>query len=134
MESKTENFKTMKELNAILNEERSANNNSTWNKLDKSKKLQKIHQFCEYRFHDDKIRNMVLDILIKAIDNNRLSKVKEVIYDITTQTITDIPSLTEVGGEYVLKQEKRVSASKSLPLKTRLNHTKKKKLKIDNKD
>lgn len=134
MESKTENFKTMKELNAILNEERSANNNSTWNKLDKSKKLQKIHQFCECRFHDEKVRNMVLDILIKAIDNNRLSKVKEVIYDITTQTITDIPSLTEVGGEYVLKQEKRVSASKSLPLKTRLNHTKKKKLKIDNKD
>jgi hypothetical protein len=134
MESKTENFTSMKELDALLNNERIVNNGSTWNKLDKSKKIQKMQFFCETQFQDDETRATVLEILTRAIDNGRLSKVKDVTYNISNQTITEIPSLAQVEGNYILKQEKRISASKSLPSKTRLNHTKKKKLKIDNKD
>jgi hypothetical protein len=134
MESKTENFTSMKELDALLNNERIVNNGSTWNKLDKSKKIQKIQFFCENQFQDEDTRATVLEILTKAIDNGRLSKVKDVTYNVPNQTITEIPSLAQVEGTYILKQEKRISASKSLPSKTRLNHTKKKKLKIDNKD
>ena len=134
MESKTENFTSMKELDALLNNERIVNNGSTWNKLDKSKKIQKMQFFCENQFQDDETRATVLEILTRAIDNGRLSKVKDVTYNISNQTITEIPSLAQVEGNYILKQEKRISASKSLPSKTRLNHTKKKKLKIDNKD
>jgi hypothetical protein len=134
MESKVENFKSMKELDAILNNERSVNNGSTWNKLDKSKKIQKIRQFCESQIQNEAIKIDVLETLTKAIDNGRLSKVKDVTYNVSSQTIMEIPLLVQVEGAYVLKQEKRVSASKSLPSKTRLNHTKKKKHKIDNKD
>lgn len=129
-----DSLKSISELDKILNDERKANTESSWNKLDKSTKFLKIDEFCKQYDTSEVERGEIHSLLINAIESNKLNKIKEVVYDSKQQTIIEIPSLIQVNGQYILKSEKRISTSKSLPHKIRLNSTKKKKHKIDNKD
>ena len=129
-----DSLKSISELDKILNDERKANTESSWNKLDKSTKFLKIDEFCKQYDTSEVERNEIHSLLINAIESNKLNKIKEVVYDSKQQKIIEIPSLIQVNGQYILKSEKRISTSKSLPHKIRLNSTKKKKHKIDNKD
>ncbi len=134
MNSNSDPFTTISELESKLNAERILNNNSTWSKLDKSTKINKLLLFankyncCE----SDKIK--LIDCLKKALEQNKLQKIKEVVYNIDKNEIIDIPALLYIDGTFILKNEKRISTTKSLPVKNKCHNTKKKKHKIDNKE
>lgn len=126
------NISNMSELDNILNAERVLNKNSTWNKLDKSSKLQKFKEYCEDSNHIDK--KDLFETLSEGLETGKLQKMKDVTYDRENGKIIDIPMLSHVNGKYHIKTEKRISTSKSLPVKSKLKNTKKKKYKIDNKE
>ena len=132
----TENlFTNIDDLENKLDAERILNNKSSWSKLDKSTKLQKIKNFCNvYDVTSDKERELLYDVLKTALEQNKLQKIKDVNYDVDNQEIKDIPVLLKNSERFYIKNEKRISTSRSLPVKNKLHNTKKKKHKIDNKD
>jgi hypothetical protein len=129
----TFNTHTMTEIETILNEEIHTNNKSTWNKLDKSNKLSKILFFCDNYECSSSDKPLLKDALTTALEYNKLQKIKDVIYDIENQVIVSIPSLLYVNNKFLVRNDKRTSTSRSLP-KNKSHNTKKKKIKIDNKD
>ena len=122
------------ELENKLNAERAVNVNSSWTKLDKSTKLNKLVIFCNKYNCNDNERINLLTSLKKALEQNKLQKIKDVNYDIITCEIVSIPILQKIDNYFIIKTDKRVSTSKSLPIKNKIHNTKKKKHKIDNKD
>jgi hypothetical protein len=125
---------SMKQIDSILDNERQINNKSSWNKLDKSTKINKLKLFSDNYNCDDSDREKLFITLCNALEQNKLQKIKEVIYDIDKEIIITIPTLMYINNKFIIKNEKRVSASKSLPIKNKLHNTKKNKYKIDNKD
>lgn len=132
----TENlFTNINDLENKLDAERILNNKSSWSKLDRSTKLQKIKNFCNvYDAISEKERELLYDVLKTALEKNKLQKIKDVNYDIDNQEIKDIPILIKSSERFYIKNEKRISASISLPVKNKSHNTKKKKHKIDNKE
>jgi hypothetical protein len=91
----------------------------TWCKLNKTIKLQKIKEYVA-RIEVDKTKNSVmLEFLRDCLDKKKLLRVKDVVFDKTTGTIQNIPSLIYTNGRYTLKNmdTKHVSTMKSLPKK-----------------
>jgi hypothetical protein len=123
---------SMNELNyntvdSILEKEKQHNKNDTWNKLDKTGKIQKLHAFAEKY---GKTNNLpVKDIkslkmfFIDCLEKLKLQKAKDVVYDKETREIISIPSLffNIASKSFTLKimDAKRVSTLKSLtPIRT----------------
>ena len=128
-------FTNIDDLENKLDAERILNNKSSWSKLDKSTKLQKIKTFCNvYEVSSSSERELLYDVLKTALEQNKLQKIKDVVYDIEKQEIKEIPALIKNSDKFYIKNEKRISTSKSLPVKSKTQNTKKKKHKIDNKD
>jgi len=128
---------SMKQIDSILDNERQLNSKSSWNKLDKSTKINKFKDFCNNYNCENNEREKLFIALCKALEQNKLQKIKEVVYDIDEEVIISIPTLTYVNNKFIIKNEKRVSTSKSLPIKNKQHSTKKNKHnkdKIDNKD
>ena len=126
---------TINQLEEFLNDERKSNNKSSWNKLDKSTKIQKLCEYCNAQDCSEEERIQLKELLLSALEKSKLQKIKEVDYDTNNEIIRGIYSLIQINGLYSLKAEKRPSASKSLLLKNnKLNVTKKKKHKIENKE
>ena len=125
---------SMKQIDSILDNERQINNKSSWNKLDKSTKINKLRDFCNNYNCDKDEKEKLFNTLCKALEQNKLQKIKEVIYDIDKEIIISIPTLMCINNKFIIKNEKRVSTSKSLPIKNKQHSTKKNKHKIDNKD
>lgn len=128
------NSLTMKQIDNLLDNERLLNNKSTWNKLDKSTKISKLKIFSSNYDCTNDDKKKLFDILFKALDQNKLQKIKDVVYDVDKQEIISIPTLTFTNNKFIVKNEKRISTSKSLPIKNKVHSTKKNKYKIDNKD
>jgi hypothetical protein len=109
-------------IDQILEKEKQHNKTETWNKLDKTVKIQKLHQFAEkygkehaFPMKDIKaLKNFFLDCLEKS----KLQKAKDVIYDKEKREITSIPALhfNTATHNFTLKiiDSKRVSTLKSL--------------------
>lgn len=118
---------TLLNLEKILDKERVHNKTESWNKLDKTVKLQKLHSFSE-RYaveHHLPAQNVkLLKAFFKdCLENNKLSKTKELVYDKETNEISSIPALhfNTTVHKYTLKivDTKRVSTMKSLTLPKR---------------
>ena len=83
-------------------------------------KIQKLHGFAEKYGKDNSLPMKVIKSLkvffSECLDNNKLSKSKDVIYDREKHEITSIPSLTmNANKNFTLRQnEKRQSTIKSL--------------------
>ena len=114
-------------IDAILEREKQHNKTESWNKLDKTIKMQKLHSYAEKYGKDNSLP--VKDIkLLKAffkdcLEKNKLQKTKEVQYNKDSRDITGIPSLhfNHVSHNYTLKitDATRVSTMKSLtPLRS----------------
>ena len=109
-------------IHDILEKEQQHNKTESWNKLDKTIKIQKLHIFAERYGKDNSFS--VKDIkLLKSffsdcLEKNKLQKTKEVCYDKETREITSIPSLffNSINRNFTLKitDSKRVSTLKSL--------------------
>jgi hypothetical protein len=110
------------DLDSLLETEKQQNKSDTWNKLDKTVKIQKLHIFAEKYGKDNTLP--VKDIkslkhfFSEALNKNKLQKTKDVVYDKEKGIIQSIPALFfNVGNRaFTLKNldVKRVSTLKSL--------------------
>lgn len=106
----------------ILEKEKLHNKTETWNKLDKTQKIQKLHSYAEKYGKDNKLTHTDMKSLklffIDCLEKNKLQKSKDVNYDKEKQEISSIPSLffSPINRNFTLKitDPKRVSTLKSL--------------------
>ena len=113
-------------IDEMLEMEKQNNKGESWNKLDKTMKIQKLHSYAEKYGKENSLPQQKIRDLKKffadCLERNKLSKTKEVIYDKEKLEIQSIPQLhlNKETRNFTLKQlEKRVSTIKSLtPKKT----------------
>lgn len=123
-------------IDDILENEKNANKSDPWNKLDKSAKIGKLKDFAarhvKQENHTEEEINTLYQFLVSSLDQKKLMRAKDVIYDKTTGTITSIPCLIYHPGfkKFTLKRcEKRQSTLKSLA--PAINTSKKRKMGTD---
>ena len=110
------------QLDSLLETEKQQNKSDTWNKLDKTVKIQKLHSFAEKYGKDNTLPVKDIKTLkhffSEALNKNKLQKTKDVVYDKEKGVIQSIPALFfNVGNRaFTLKNldVKRVSTLKSL--------------------
>jgi hypothetical protein len=117
-------------IDAILEREKQHNKTESWNKLDKTVKMQKLHSYAEKYGKDNNlpVKDIkILKVFFKdCLEKNKLQKTKEVQYNKDSREIISIPSLyfNHVSHNYTLKitDATRVSTLKSLtPLRSNDN-------------
>lgn len=116
-------------MDNILCAERELNIKEPWSKLDKTSKILKIKNYVNNIIdkdnnHTENEKSILINYLINSIDKKRLHKVKDVIYNIDTGNIENIPDLifNETTRRFTLKRnDKRQSTTKGLGPKTRKN-------------
>jgi len=115
----TDNYAAIEQL---LEKEKQHNKTETWNKLDKTVKIQKLHQYAEKYGKEHTLPAKEVKLLktffISCLEKNKLQKTKDVSYDKDTSEILAIPSLhfNQISHNFTLKitDSKRVSTLKSL--------------------
>lgn len=119
-------------IDDFLEKERTQNKEDQWVKLDKSMKMKKMSAFVEVYANEHvlcgKDKVALYDFLTSSIDQKKLVKTKEVVYDKLTGTIKSIPCLVHCPTsvkKFTLKRcEKRQSTLKSLAPKNKVKMTK----------
>ena len=109
-------------IEQLLEKEKQHNKTETWIKLDKTIKIQKLHQFAEKYGKEHSIPakdvKSLKSFFISCLEKNKLNKTKDVIYSKETSDISSIPSLhfNQTNRNFTLKivDAKRVSTMKSL--------------------
>ena len=112
----------MEDLEKILENEKINNKSENWNKLDKTQKIQKLHQYAEtYGKEKELPVNDVksLKLFFKdSLNKNKLQKSKDIQYDKDKGLVLNVPSLffNSTNRSYTLKNmdPKRVSTVKCL--------------------
>jgi len=120
------NYNTIDEL---LEKEKQYNKSETWNKLDKTLKIQKLHQFAEKYGKEQSLPVKEIKALklffLDCLEKNKLQKTKEVNYDKESRVILSIPALhfNLLTNHFTLKNvdAKRVSTLKSLTPKRNIS-------------
>jgi len=113
---------SQEEVDHILEKETQQNKIESWNKLNKTIKIQKLNIFAEKYGNEQKYIqkeiNQLKQFFLDALERGKLQKTKEVIYDKNTQTINDIPGLyfhpTNHNFTLRIMDAKRISTLKSL--------------------
>lgn len=109
-------------IDSILENEKQLNKIDTWNKLDKTKKMEKLLIFAdkygkEQNYQIKEIKSLGI-FFNECLEKNKLQKKKDLIYNKDTYEITSIPSLSfnSTNHNFTLKvlDSKRVSTLKSL--------------------
>ncbi len=116
-------------LDTLLEKEKQHNKTETWNKLDKTVKIQKLHGFAEKYGREQGLPMKEIKSLkvffVECLDKAKLQKTKDVVYDKDTHEISSIPALffNMEKRQFTLRivDTKRVSTLKSLTPK-RLNN------------
>jgi len=119
-------------IDDFLEKERTQNKEDQWVKLDKSMKMKKMSAFVEVYANENvlcvKDKVALYDFLTSSIDQKKLVKTKEVVYDKLTGTIKSIPCLVHCPAsvkKFTLKRcEKRQSTLKSLAPKNKVKAAK----------
>jgi len=108
-------------IDAILEKEKNANKGDPWNKLDKSAKVIKMKEFATRHGKEQEITDREIaalyQFLVANLEQKKLARAKDVVYDKVTGTITSIPCLffNSTLKKFTLKRcEKRQSTLKSL--------------------
>lgn len=108
-------------LDTFLDNERENIKKENWSRLDKTIKIQKLHEYVDTISEKNQLtKEEIADLksyLSNSIDRKKLQCVKDVIYDKATNKIKSIPCLlfNSITRTYTLKRsEKRVSTLKSL--------------------
>lgn len=109
-------------LDTLLENEKLQNKKDAWNKIDKTVKTQKLHEFAERygKEHSLPIKDIksLKIFFIDSLDKAKLQKAKDVIYDKEKGIITSIPALffNSTNRMFTLRimDTKRVSTLKSL--------------------
>jgi hypothetical protein len=109
-------------IDKLLESEKQHNKTETWNKLDKTIKIQKLHAFAEKygKEHSLPVKDVksLKAFFVDCLEKNKLQKTKEVNYDKNNKEILSIPALffNSSNHNFTLKiiDSKRVSTLKSL--------------------
>jgi hypothetical protein len=110
-------------IDDILEKEKNSNKGEPWNKLDKSAKVMKLKEFSMQHGKEqgqvltDNEISALYQFLLVNLEQKKLARAKDVIYDKVTGTITSIPCLlfNATLKKFTLKRcEKRQSTLKSL--------------------
>jgi hypothetical protein len=109
-------------IDNLLEKEKQHNKSEPWNKLDKTVKIQKLHQFAEKygKEHGIPIKEIksLKMFFNTSLDNNKLQKAKDVVFEKDSRDISSIPALffNNVTHNFTLRivDTKRVSTLKSL--------------------
>ena len=115
-------------IDNILENEKNSNKSDPWNKLDKSAKVVKLKEFAtrygkEQECNDTEITTL-FRFLLANLEQKKLLRAKDVVYDKITGTVTSIPCLIFHAGlkKFTLKRcEKRQSTLKSLAPTTNMS-------------
>ena len=115
-------------IDDFLEKERTLNKEDQWVKLDKSMKMKKMSVFVETYATENNLcmkdKTALYEFLTSSIDQKKLTKTKEVVYDKLTGTIKSIPCLVHCPAsikKFTLKRcEKRQSTLKSLAPKNKV--------------
>lgn len=88
---------TYSSIDTILESEKIHNKSDSWNKLDKTVKIQKLHMFAEKYGKDNtlpmkEIKNLKM-FFNDSLDKSKLQKTKDVVYDKDNGVIQSIPAL-----------------------------------------
>jgi predicted nucleic-acid-binding Zn-ribbon protein len=112
------NSVTASNIDNILETEKQKNIKDTWNKLDKTLKIQKLNNFaikyCQCsELYDHKV---LIEFFKDALEHNKLQKKKDLNYDQNLHEIISIPSLSFRDNEFFINNvnRKRISTLKSL--------------------
>lgn len=108
-------------IDAILENEKNTNKSEPWNKLDKSSKVIKLREFStrhgkEHELNEREI-TALYQFLVSNLEQKKLARAKDVVYDKVTGLVTSIPCLLFNAAlkKFTLKRcEKRQSTLKSL--------------------
>lgn len=109
-------------LDTLLEKEKQHNKTETWNKLNKTVKIQKLHGFAEKYGREQglpmkEVKNLKA-FFVECLDKSKLQKTKDVAYDKETHEISSIPALffNMEKRQFTLRivDTKRVSTLKSL--------------------
>lgn len=113
---------SQEDVDTILEKETQQNKNESWNKLNKTSKIQKLNNYADKYGVDQKysakeIKNLK-QFFLDSLERGKLQKTKEVVYDKNSQTINEIPGLflhpTNHNFTLRITDTKRVSTLKSL--------------------
>ena len=115
-------------IDNILENEKNSNKSDPWNKLDKSAKVVKLKEFAtrygkEQECNDVEITTLYR-FLLANLEQKKLLRAKDVVYDKVIGTVTSIPCLIFHAGlkKFTLKRcEKRQSTLKSLAPTTNMS-------------
>ena len=131
-EIKSTNEMNYHSLDVILEKEKNNNKNDSWNKIDKTEKIQKLHAFAEKygKSHNLPLKDIknLKTFFIESLEKMKLQKAKDVVYDKDSKEVTSIPSLffNMNTHNFTLKimDNKRISTIKSLTPKRISNKNK----------
>ena len=121
--SSSSSFKEKEEnVDHILENEIQQNKNETWNKLNKTIKIQKLHEYADKYAIEQKYlgeeKSVLKQFFVESLERGKLLKTKEVNYNKNSQQIIDIQGLHYYNNthKFTLKNmdAKRVSTLKSL--------------------
>lgn len=109
-------------IDELLEKEKQSNKLDSWNKLDKMTKITKLITFAEKYGQENKLAEpeiaQLKQFFIGCLDQSKLHKSKDVIYDRDSMEIREIPALFlhPVHRNFTLRitDNKRVSTLKSL--------------------
>lgn len=113
-------------MHKLLNNEtefqNSNNNKKSWNKLDKMTKQQKLNEYALklksiHNLNDNEFDNLLI-YLQTCNDRKRFSSSKDVLYDIETMNITDIPNLVISSSCLKTKQNEQMKKDRKFTLKS----------------
>ena len=108
-------------IEEFLDHEKNTNRKDSWNKLDRTTKLQKLHHFAEKYGKDQSLSSKDIKSLKQflkiSLDKQKLQKTKEVTYDKNNGLIKHVPGLifNNISNQYTLRNlDRKVSTLKSL--------------------
>ena len=104
------------ELDAALSHEMKAQQDLPWSRLPKLQRIQKLNAFCDSHAEQELLNaeqtSHLRTYLRQALDQRRIHRAKDVIYDKTTGAITSIPGLKYHArtSRYTIKREEATPA------------------------
>lgn len=88
---------SVSDIDALLDNEKMHNKSESWNKLNKTTKIQKLHHFAEKYGKDQgysaKEVKLLKQFFSDSLDRDKLQKTKDVIYDKNAHEISSVPGL-----------------------------------------
>jgi len=114
----------------LLEKETQKNKTESWNKLNKTMKIQKLNHYAEkyateHKYSEKELGNLKT-FFLESLERGKLQKTKEVVYDKDQQQIDEIPGLFlhPHNHNFTLRivDTKRVSTLKSLTPKRILDN------------